>query len=50
MQRHFDDELVELKKLILSMGGLVESQIQGALRALTDRDSTLARHRQRPAR
>lgn len=43
MPRHFDDELAELKKLILSMGGLVESQIQGALRALTDRDSALAR-------
>ncbi|HJU05153.1 MAG TPA: phosphate signaling complex protein PhoU [Nitrospiraceae bacterium] len=43
MLRHFDEELKELKEKILRMGGLVESQIQGALRALTERDSALAK-------
>lgn len=43
MDRHFDEELKELKAKILRMGSLVESQIQGALRALTQRDSALAR-------
>ena len=43
MLRHFDEELKELKAKILSMGSMVESQIQGALRALTERDSALAR-------
>ncbi|TLY43553.1 MAG: phosphate signaling complex protein PhoU, partial [Nitrospirae bacterium] len=43
MDRHFDEELKELKAKILSMGSMVESQIQGALRALTERDSALAR-------
>jgi len=43
MLRHFDEELKELKGKILRMGGLVEAQIHGAIRALTERDSTLAR-------
>jgi phosphate transport system protein len=43
MQRHFDQELQDLKEKILRMGGLVEEQVQGALRALTERDSDLAR-------
>jgi phosphate transport system protein len=43
MERHFDEELKELKATILRMGALVESQIQGALKALTERDSELAR-------
>ena len=43
MHRHFDEELKELKAKILSMGSMVESQIQGALLALTERDSALAR-------
>jgi phosphate transport system protein len=42
MHRHFDDELNDLKGKILRMGGLVETQIQGALRALVERDSNLA--------
>lgn len=42
MHRHFDDELKDLKELLLHMGGLVENQIQGALRALTERDVELA--------
>lgn len=43
MHRHFDDELQSLKEQILRMGGLAEEQVQGALRALVERDSTLAR-------
>jgi phosphate transport system protein len=43
MHRHFDEELRDLKELLLQMGNLVESQIRGALRALTERDSSLAR-------
>ena len=43
MHRHFDDELTDLKDKLLRMGKLVEDQIQQALRALTERDSELAR-------
>lgn len=43
MQRHFEQELQDLKGKILRMGGLVEEQVQGALRALIERDSDLAR-------
>ncbi len=43
MHRHFDDELKALKEKILRMGSLVEEQVQGALRALIERDSDLAR-------
>jgi len=43
MHRHFDDELKDLKAKLLRMGGIVEEQIQGALRALVERDSHLAR-------
>lgn len=42
MLRHFDEELNALKGKILTMGGLVEEQIAGALRALTERDPDLA--------
>ena len=43
MQRHFDQELQDLKEKILRMGSLVEEQVQGAMRALIERDSDLAR-------
>jgi phosphate transport system protein len=43
MHRHFDDELKQLKSKLLRMGGMVEDQIQGSLRALVGRDSALAR-------
>src|SRR5574340_1391884 len=42
MQRHFDQDLAHLKRQLLRMGGLVESQIQQALQALVERDSDLA--------
>ncbi|MGH9579039.1 MAG: phosphate signaling complex PhoU family protein, partial [Terriglobales bacterium] len=43
MHRHLDEELAQLKKQILSMGSLVEEQIQGAIRALVERDADAAR-------
>jgi len=43
MPRHFDQELLDLKEKILRMGRLAEEQVQGALRALTERDADLAR-------
>jgi phosphate transport system protein len=42
MERHLDVELKDLKEKLLLMGGSVESQIEDALRALTERDSDLA--------
>ena len=42
MQRHIDHELAELQSQILRMGALVESQIQGSIKALVDRDVDLA--------
>jgi phosphate transport system protein len=43
MQRHFDEELSDLKTKLLRMAGQVEDQIDQALTALMTRDSTLAR-------
>lgn len=43
MQRHFDEELKNLKARLLRMGELAEDQIQKALTALVERDSDLAR-------
>ena len=43
IHRHFDEELQDLKKKLIDMGAMVESQIQGAIRGLTERDSDLAR-------
>ena len=42
-QRHFDDELADLKTKLLRMAGLAEDQIDKALTALVTRDSALAR-------
>ena len=42
MQRHIDQELADLKAQILRMGALVESQIEGSIKALVDRDADLA--------
>ena len=43
IQRHFDEELADLKSKLLRMAGLAEDQIDKALAALVTRDSTLAR-------
>jgi phosphate transport system protein len=42
MQRHFHEELEALKQTLLAMGGLVEDQIRRVMRALIERDDTLA--------
>lgn len=42
MQRHFDQELSDLKTQILRMGNLVDQQIEGAIKALVDRDVDMA--------
>jgi phosphate transport system protein len=42
-QRHFDEELAELKAKLVRMAGLAEDQIDKALAALVKRDSALAR-------
>jgi phosphate transport system protein len=42
VRQEFDAELLELKKKILTMGGLVEAMIADSLTALTTRDSELA--------
>jgi phosphate transport system protein len=41
-QRHFDDELAELKAKLVRMAGLAEDQIDKALEALVKRNSELA--------
>lgn len=41
-QRHFDEELAELKAKLVRMAGLAEDQIDKALAALVKRDSALA--------
>jgi phosphate transport system protein len=43
LQRHFDEELTDLKTKLLRMAGLAEDQIDKALTALVARDSALAR-------
>jgi phosphate transport system protein len=42
MERHFDEELNELKTRLLLMGGRAESIVQKAIDALRTRDSALA--------
>jgi phosphate transport system protein len=42
MERHLDMELKELREKILLMGGSVESQLEEALLALTERNSDVA--------
>src|SRR5438034_509753 len=43
MHRHFDDDISELKDLILRMGAMVEDSMSRSIRALLERDSDLAR-------
>lgn len=40
--RHFDEELEDLQKLLLEMGGLVEASIHRAVSVLTTKDVVLA--------
>ena len=41
--RHFAVELAELRNKLLQMGGMVESAVHRSVRALVDRDESLAR-------
>jgi len=43
VQRHFDEELGDLKQKILHMGALVEDQVERAKRALIERNEILAK-------
>jgi len=40
--KRYEEELKKLREEILYMGGLIEDQIQKAVKALVDRDSELA--------
>ena len=42
MQRHFDEELKQLKERLLIMAGMAERSVGKAIKALVDRDPTLA--------
>ncbi len=42
IQRHFDEELSELKATLLRMAGLAEEAIQQVIKALVDRDAVQA--------
>ena len=42
MHRHFDDDITELKDLLLRMGAMVEDAINQSIRALLERDVDLA--------
>jgi phosphate transport system protein len=42
LRQQFDDELRELKKRVLTMGGMVEAMVADSLSALVTRDSELA--------
>lgn len=41
MERHFDEELNDLKKKLLYAGGIAEDMIAGAIRALVDRKESI---------
>jgi phosphate transport system protein len=43
IDRHYDEELQELRHLVLEMGGFVEKQVADAMRALVERDDEFAR-------
>ncbi|MGH7790500.1 MAG: phosphate signaling complex protein PhoU [Candidatus Binatia bacterium] len=43
IDRHYEEELQELRHMLLEMGGFVEKQIADAMRALVDRDDDSAR-------
>lgn len=43
IDRHYEEELQELRHMLLEMGGLVEQQIADAMRSLVERDDEFAR-------
>lgn len=42
ISHQFDEELEDIRNLVMQMGGIVEQQLSDAVKALTDRDETLA--------
>ncbi len=42
IQRHFDRDIEQLKELLLRMGAMVEDAISGSIKALLERDSSVA--------
>ena len=42
IMKQFDDELEEIRTRLMEMGGKVEQQVQNAVRAVTEADSSLA--------
>ena len=42
MTRHFQKELIKIKKMILSLGAVVEERVQMAKTAIDDRDAQVA--------
>ena len=45
--KRYEEELTKLREEILYMGGLVEDQIQKAVKSLVDRDSDLRQYHHR---
>ena len=43
IDRHYEEELQELRHLLLEMGGFVEKQVADAMRSLVERDDAFAR-------
>ena len=43
ISRRFDSELEDLRNQVLSMGGLVEGQVNNGIKALVDSDSAIAK-------
>ena len=43
MERHFDQELADLKEALLRMAGLAEQSVAQSLKALVERDNSLAK-------
>jgi phosphate transport system protein len=43
IDRHYDEELQELRHLVLEMGGFVEKQVADSMKSLVERDAEFAR-------
>jgi len=43
IQRHFDEELADLKKKLLHMGSLVQEMIHLAVKGLVEQDESMAK-------
>ena len=43
-ERHFTEELAELKRRLLEMGELAEQRVKSAIRSLVERDHDLMAH------